>query len=551
MENILQRQTAVLESLQERLNSGCLPGSDLAHRVEGACDNDLTKTSNGSGHKPFSSWSTVHRGRSSYRQDLVTIPPLTIPLGHQTGANSLFLLPQVIRLIGNFPEDHFSKVEARRSRPGPIHSITKSPSNWEDEDEFMDRNAAEEYFRKFLELVYPLHPFFDRHHLVEEFQDVMDKGLGSDIRSGLFMAILALGATASDPISHQSGSYSGDWLVRKSLRILIDTWITSFRGEILLCQGLILCTLYFAYTVEPLTAWRLIHMASTNIQQVLIRCESKPAAEIELQEITRLSWVCFTIESDIQADFHQPRSGIELLVDTMHFPNYGESPTAENLYSLAEISVWLLQNRIHHAIYFTDRLAIYAGRDLNTLATPTSSTHPSASLIKVCEELNSQLETWYNSLSEDIKPDLSTSASGNRNDCLLRLRYWSSKQNIYRPFVIYVTSQANRNAAIPNLVLDNCNICLRACRSYILTVSDLVSQRSPNTYSAAQYSFTCLLLISLAAQCYTLRRFVEDVEMLQDHTINMLNLLGPPGSALECVLQIATSIATRQRYNSA
>ena len=183
-----------------------------------------------------------------------------------------------------------------------------------------------------------------------------------------------------------------------------------------------------------------------------------------------------------------PRSGIEVLVDRMPFPNYGKTPSPENLYTLAEISARSLLNRIHHTLFFTDSLTIYVGKNLSNLsATAPPSLNPDASLLRVCRELDRQLETWYESLPESIKPDLAGIPEGNRQVSLLRLRYWSARQTIYRPFVIYVTSQnAEQDIHIPQSVLEMCEMCLSACRMFIHTAGHLLSERTPYTYSSAQ-----------------------------------------------------------------
>lgn len=191
--------------------------------------------------------------------------------------------------------------------------------------------------------------------------------------------------------------------------------------------------------------------------------------------------------SDILAEFHQPRSGIELLVDRMPFPNYGESASPENLYALAEISVRTLLNRIHHSLFFTDSLTIYSGRSAKSVSSSNDPVlHPDASHIRVCEELSRQLETWYYGLPEEVKPELTGEIKGNRQACLLRLRYWSSKQNIYRAFLIYVTSRTWDGAeAVPQTVLEMCATCLHACRMYLNTARHLIYERTPYTYGCA------------------------------------------------------------------
>ena len=192
--------------------------------------------------------------------------------------------------------------------------------------------------------------------------------------------------------------------------------------------------------------------------------------------------------SDILAEFHQPRSGIELLVDRMPFPNYGEKPSPENLYALAEISARSLLNRIHHHLFFTDSLTIYTGHSLEAASsTRLPILNPDASHLRVCDELSRQLETWYDGLPEAIKPELDGNPIGSRQSCVLRLRYWSSRMNIYRAFVIYVTSRDwEGEVTVPPVVLEMCDICLNACRRFILSTRLLLSERTPYTYSTAQ-----------------------------------------------------------------
>lgn len=226
----------------------------------------------------------------------------------------------------------------------------------------------------------------------------------------------------------------------------------------------------------------------------------------EIQTLVRLSWVCFIIErycslptsrcmetesllSDVLAEFHQPRSGIELLVDRMPFPNYGEHASPGNLYALAEISARSLLNRIHHALFFTDSLTIYTGGSVEDLSSSShlSVLNPNASLLRVCDELNRQLETWYEALPDIIKPNLDGEPGGHRQAGIMRLRYWSAKHNIYRAFVVYVTSQTwDTEITVPSVVLDMCDICLNACRKFILCCHLVLSERTPYTYTTAQ-----------------------------------------------------------------
>jgi hypothetical protein len=221
---------------------------------------------------PHSTWAlTTHEGGESSRRgvDGDDVPPITIPLGHQTSTSSLLTLPQMRPLVGDYPEDFIFRVEDDRTRSTALDFM--AVPGLQGEEERVDRAVADDYLSSFLAMVHAFHPIFDRDDLLASYEVVMREGLGSDTRSGVFLVIFALGATASDPVDHGEAGNTGDVCMQKALRILVPAWTVSFSGNIQLSQGLILCALYFTYVVQPLTAWRLIHMAATSIQQLLIR----------------------------------------------------------------------------------------------------------------------------------------------------------------------------------------------------------------------------------------------------------------------------------------
>lgn len=190
--------------------------------------------------------------------------------------------------------------------------------------------------------------------------------------------------------------------------------------------------------------------------------------------------------SDILAEFHQPRSSIELVVDKMPLPQYGYSFSTGGLYSLADISARSLHNRIHHTIYFPEGISLFSGRSKGTVEVALSN--PDGALLKLCEELNHQLETWYQSLPELIRPDLSGEPKGNGHAGILRLRYWSAKHNIYRPFLIYATSSAaDAHTSMPPVVMEGCASCLAACRMFLSTAGYVLAERTCYTFSTLQW----------------------------------------------------------------
>lgn len=133
------------------------------------------------------------------------------------------------------------------------------------------RADGDQYLAIFMNRVHPFHPFLDSKDVKSLYEEVMDRGIDFDNQSALVLAVLALGATVSDPIDRKAEDRSGEAYIQKAMKILFASWTFTFSGEELISQALVLCALYYTYTVEPLMAWRLIHMASTSIQQLLSR----------------------------------------------------------------------------------------------------------------------------------------------------------------------------------------------------------------------------------------------------------------------------------------
>ncbi|KIW25877.1 uncharacterized protein PV07_09013 [Cladophialophora immunda] len=468
------------------------------------------------------------------------VPPLTIPLGHQTSTSSLLMLPQMRTLVGDFPEEFLFLVEDNRPQSLWLQHISSRRGDMEEDFLQIDRSFADTWFERYWTLVHPYRPLLDQEDMSSQYERIMNQGLQEDSYSALLLCLLALGATALDPIEPTPVGHTGDELIRKALRILFPSWAVTFSGDLVLSQALVLCALYFCYVVEPLMAWRLTHMASTSVQQMRRGHLSQSTNE----GVIRVSWACFLIECNILAEFHLPRSGIEPLVDRLPFPTYSKVTASESLYSLADISARSLLNRIHHTVYFTDSLSLYAGRSQSSCGILSSD--PDASLLRVCEELDRQLETWYESLPEAIKPDLFGRPRGSDPTCVLRLRYWSAKHNIYRPFVVYVTSRAaEREGSIPAIALERCQICLSASRIFLLTAGHVLSQRSPYTFSTAQCCVGYALIIALAAQTPALADSVDDVSQLLETAVGLLRPWALPGSSIECGLEISLMAVTR------
>ncbi|CAK7215502.1 hypothetical protein SBRCBS47491_002503 [Sporothrix bragantina] len=75
----------------------------------------------------------------------------------------------------------------------------------------------------------------------------------------------------------------------------------------------------------------------------------------ETDYVVRLCWTCFLLECDALAEFHLPRSGMELIIDSMPFPSFTDNghdvAGRSGMMFLAMCSIRRLLNRVHKTVY--------------------------------------------------------------------------------------------------------------------------------------------------------------------------------------------------------
>lgn len=88
----------------------------------------------------------------------------------------------------------------------------------------------------------------------------------------LVFVVLALGAIAqvSSFRDVSEDAPPGIDFFEPALRHLVHEWPMFSGADIVLPQAMYLASLYFGYLSRPLQTWRLVHMASTSTQQILL-----------------------------------------------------------------------------------------------------------------------------------------------------------------------------------------------------------------------------------------------------------------------------------------
>lgn len=204
----------------------------------------------------------------------------------------------------------------------------------------------------------------------------------------------------------------------------------------------------------------------------------------------RVKFFCFSINSDSSdalAEFHLPPSGIEITIDEMPFPHFEKGADLGNVTFLAICSIRRLLNRIHSALYTASHLETPGNFSHTlTLDSPTSpGSTVSSTSDNVCIELARQLDIWYLSLPDSIRPNMDQTVPIDLCEGWLRLRYWSAKHIIHRPYVLLAASSDSSTPLLPHII-QKCEICIDSCRRYLNLATIMLSQRSQYTWMTTQ-----------------------------------------------------------------
>ncbi|KIW22096.1 hypothetical protein, variant [Cladophialophora immunda] len=412
---------------------------------------------------------------------------LTIPIGHWTTTGSLFLLPQVKSLIGDYPDNFFLQLESSRTisvQDAVFRDITDNSPLPQLHAEITDPLIS-----AFFAYVHPAFPVLDRDMFMPLYHQVLEQGLRADAESALCLVLLALGKVATNspycPTSGNHDSAQGLEYFAPAYRLATALWGFCYEKVEVSALTLIHAALYFQHLNLPLQAWRMVHLTSVTLQSSVASSITSRSNHDTCSPAARLVWACFIFESDTLAEFHVPRTGIELLVGKMQFPSFSTYTDRDALLFLAVCSIRRLLNRIHSTLYVNSQLT----QPISSPRLSRASESPSAlagivtetKFQSVCAELVRQLKSWYESLPDEIKPDLDDKTPRDLHDGWLRLRYWSAMHIIGRPFVIHVVMSPNRSSFPPH-VIEYCKLSLDSCRSSIAMAGHILRHRTQYTW---------------------------------------------------------------------
>ncbi|KAJ5169883.1 uncharacterized protein N7500_002666 [Penicillium coprophilum] len=379
------------------------------------------------------------------------IPPMSIPIGHTTTTEYMLHMNKVKTLFGEFPPDLFIRAESKRHMPHQLSFVpgTITASQLPVLDEASTYLLVEAYFQH----VHVEMPILDRDQFLGHYDHHIRAGLSVDCDSALCLAVLALGSAAleqTDPTKSSSPYWvPGAEFISPALQILMNEYLLSFCPTITLPQSLILISKYFGFLLRPLQSWKLIHMASTSIQYLNSRYVH---TDIE--------------DSDLIAEHHLPRSGIEHVIDLTPFPSFANHDAQETHVFLAELSVRRLLNRVHHTMYGSDWTRRSLGLQPASSDSPSYDFQSLSTILNVSQELDRQLDNWYNLLPRTIKPDIHDPSRCTGLQLNMLHRFHSAKDIITRPFLLCAIDSPPEDD-LPPMVLKQCESSIANCRAYL------------------------------------------------------------------------------------
>ncbi|KAK8090706.1 hypothetical protein PG994_000211 [Apiospora phragmitis] len=410
---------------------------------------------------------------------------------------------------------------------------------------------------------------------------------GYDIEAAICLCVYALGTiTVYASREEEDESSLGLQFFKPALQIILHIYTWSFQPDLTILQALLLASTYFGYLGRPLHRGR---MACFAARMFLDRLDIEGITKPPLQSVMMSSSEYFGFVSSLTAELDVVRSGIEPLGDKMSLPHsmhQDMSDTNDTISFVAEIALRRILNRILSSLYSTEGAANSLHLDPPVASPPRQFSSDTASpvwqqqglslqkLLALSSELNRQLEQWYDSIPDGLRPPKGIDPIETDRCRTLRVRYYEARHLIHRPFVMQAASQhqhqqqqqqqqqsfhpnepsSSASAAatttatdmpLPQVVVDECEVCIESCVAYLYNAVERLERRSAHLWSLAQHALDCVLVLVMAESCPLLRPLVPPVQPLRDALVARLKRWARSGSSFEADVAILESLRFR------
>lgn len=478
-------------------------------------------------------------------------PQFLIPKNHATLPITLLSLPMVRDRVGEYPRDYFFEIEEKLPLPGLLGKLYDSPLVWPSINiETLDA-LTENYFRN----VHPHHPLFTPAMFKTWHDELIQEKDMEEIGTAICFCVYALGTICSNT----AGDYENDEALglqffQPALRIMLHKLVWEFRPSINLCQALLLAASYFAHLGRPLHSWKMAQFSSRMFLGLLeSRQRYISSAEFEEAEL-RTFWQCFTVECDRIAELDVPRSGIEPLGDRMRLPHSTDPSDNENtIYFIAEHAIRRLLNRIHNSLYGPEIAQTSPNPVLPTGPNQAWQSLNTQKLQALSTELNRQLEEWYFSIPDYLRPAKGALPLPNDRARVLRIRYYAARHIIHRPFLLQVVSRqcegqsqspASTSILSPDPyseapgILEKCETCIESCVTYLYNAIEMIDKRSPYLWTFSQSCLACLIMLWMADGTPALHHYLPHMQPIQSMLLTKLRKWATKDSTFAAEIQI-------------
>lgn len=220
-------------------------------------------------HGDFPVQSTVGDSSSVDEEDSIIIPA-----GHHTTTSSLFTLPSIRSLIGDYSPSLFYEIESSRAWDPPFYfgqEVSEVLGSLDLSIETTVRLIA-----SFFTNIHPKYPLLDQESFPDFFQRTLQQDCRDQSDLAVCLLVLALGELGSteDPIISFDNDHAGMPYFGLAYRILTTHWVGSFGARLSTPLGLVLAAVYCSFKACPLPAWRLSYLASNTLQLLVNRSVS-------------------------------------------------------------------------------------------------------------------------------------------------------------------------------------------------------------------------------------------------------------------------------------
>jgi hypothetical protein len=209
---------------------------------------------------------------------------------------------------------------------------------------------------------------------------------------------------------------------------------------------------------------------------------------------------------------------------------------------IAEHAIRRLLNRIHSALYGPEVARASGLSETSTDPTDLWRNLSSQRLMGLTSELNRQLEEWYSSIPESLRPQKGAGPLSNDRLRILRIRYYTARHIIHRPYVLQSIVRGEE-LSTSSAVLEKGKVCIESCLAYLYNALDMIDKRSPYLWSLSQGCMACLIMLWIAEDSPILRQYVPNMEPIKAMALARLRKWASVGSSFDAEVQILERLA--------